>query len=149
MLKGTVIGDPEEYNILDNCFDDILDFRNKVQKNQGQFRESLFDGLKDYEILELIYKSNQLESEYNPAFSHLPVLDSNDLWVKHTFTLAESTDHYKIVVFEEAGKLKFIWKKWEDLNIRLENITSVYVEYRTFYSAIDNFLMFLKDSYKF
>jgi hypothetical protein len=147
MLKGNLIGDPNEWNILGNCFCDLLDLRNKVQKNQGQFRDSIFDGLNDYEIMELIYKSNQLEEEYNPAFSHLPVLKSNELWYNHTFMLAESIDQYKLVVFEEEGKLKFVWHKREDRNIQLENLNTVYVEYDLFYSVIDKFLQFLKDSY--
>jgi Immunity protein 42 len=147
MLKGTIIGNTEEVEMLGTCVADLQRLRDKVQTNEGYFRDPLFDGLDDNEVMELIYRSNQLEEDYDPAFSYLPSVETNDLWYRHTVTLAESTDHYAIVVFEEKGLLKFLWQKWEDRENRLASINSVLVEHKTFYAAINEFLLFAKATY--
>ena len=144
MLKWTIIGESEEFDVLGTCVGDLERLRDKIQKYEGHFRDILFDGLTDDEVMELIYKSNQLESEYNPVFSHLPVMKTNELWYKHTVTLAESTDSYNIVVFEEGGKLKFVWQKWKDRKRGLKNENNVFVEYDDLYAAINEFLLYIK-----
>jgi hypothetical protein len=146
MLKGTIIG-PDEVDMLGTCIGDLQRLRDKVSKNEGNFRDPLFMGLKDDEIMELIYKSNQLEDEYNPAYAYLPALKTNELWYKHQVTIAESTDHYALVVFEENGKLKFLWQKFEDRREGRTTLNSVLVDYSIFYSAINQFFAFVKQTY--
>jgi immunity protein 42 of polymorphic toxin system len=147
ILKGILIGDPEEVDLLGTCVGHLQRLRDKVQKNEGYLSDPPFDGLDDNEVMELIYKSNQLEEDYDPVFSYLPSAETNDLWYRHTVSLAESTDHYAIVVFEEKEKLKFLWQKWEDRENRLETINSVFVEHKIFYAAINEFLLFAKATY--
>lgn len=144
VLDGLIIGDPEEVDLLGTCISDLQKLRLKVSINEGHFRNPLFARLNDNEILELIYKSNQLKEEYDPAFSYLPTFETNELWNNHTVKLAESTDQYAIVVIEENELLKFIWQAWKDRESKIENLNKVYVDHQTFYSAIDDFISFVK-----
>ncbi len=147
MLKGEVIGNPDEVDMLGTCIGDLQRLRNKVLENQGIPTDPLFNGLNDDEIVELIYKSNQLEEEFNPTYTYLPALETNELWYRHQVALAESTDHFALVVLEKNEKLKFLWQKFEDREKGTKNLKSVSVDYGTFYFAIDEFFAFVKQAY--
>lgn len=97
--------------------------------------------------MELIYKSNQLEEEYNPIYAHLPAQTTNNLWLKHTVSMGESTDQHAIVVFEQNGQLKFLWQSWEERRNGLKTLSGVLLRHKIFYSAINQFLIFIKDQF--
>jgi hypothetical protein len=147
MLAGTIIGDPDEVDMLGTCVGGLDRLRNKILRNEGKLNDVLFDGLSDDEIMELVYKSNQLEEEYNPIYAHLPRQTTNNLWLKHTVSIAESTDQYAIIVFEQNGKLKFLWQSWEERRKGLKTLNSVLASHEIFYSAINQFLIFIKEEF--
>jgi hypothetical protein len=147
MLAGTIIGDPDEVDMLGTCVGALDRLRNKIINNEGKLSDVLFNGLSDDEIMELVYKSNQLEEEYNPIYAHLPAQTTNKLWLKHTVSMAESTDQHAIVVFEQNGQLKFLWQSWGEREKGLKTLNSLLVHHKTFYSAINQFLIFIKDQF--
>ena len=147
MLAGKIIGNPDEADMLGTCVADLERLRSKAIQNEGNFGEASFDTLSDDEIMEMVYKSNQLEEEYNPLYHHLPGHKTNELWRKHAVYLAESTDQYAIIVFEQNGKLKFLWQRWEEREKNPKMLNSIFVNHEIFYSAINEFLAFIKEQF--
>ncbi|QLH47741.1 MAG: hypothetical protein HWD58_20305 [Bacteroidota bacterium] len=92
-------------------------------------------------------KSNQLESEFDPMYDYLPVIDN--LWGKHCVRLDETQDAYEIVVIEHNEQLKFIWKGWRAPCPQNEigKLYNLNVEYDNFLSTIEECLTFLITTY--
>lgn len=71
-----------------------------------------FETLTEREMFELVWKSNQLEEEYDPAFAYLPAPDTSQLWRDHVLFLDETIDAYNIVMIFRDGNLTFMWENW-------------------------------------
>ena len=144
MLNGCLIGNIGEADLLGTCAGDLKRMRDKVKSKKVSLENALFASLNETEILEQVYKSNQLKHEFDPAFSHLPELATNELWLTHRIQLAESTDGYDIIVIEQAGKLKFIWRNCRS---KETDVHFTYTDHATLIEAIDSCLKYLKTSY--
>ena len=149
ILGGHFIGSAEESCLLGTWTLFLEDLQNHIKANTGNLSDPLFSGLTEREIFELIFKSNQLDEDFDPAFAHLPAQQTDDLWVKHVVSLDETIDAYLIVLIEAEGKLKFIWKGWRDPCSQNEigKLFSVIVDHDFFASTVDTCLDFLKTTY--
>lgn len=144
VLGNELIGNAEECDLLELCAMHLYDLRELIDEGKGSLTHPLFQTLNDREILELIYKSNQLEEEFNPAFSYLPALEEESLLSRHTFMLAESLDQHYLVLIEQDEKLKFIWSRERNTE---STVRSVECDRRTIVDAISSCLEYLKHSY--
>lgn len=149
ILGGHFIGSKDESCLLGTWSLFIEDLLNHIETNKGNLSNSLFSGLTDREIFELIFKSNQIDKDFDPAFADLPAQPTNELWVKHCVRLDETIDAYLIVVIEVGEKLKFIWKGWRDPCPQEEigKLFSVIVDHESFVSTVNACLNFLKTNY--
>jgi hypothetical protein len=143
-LGGQLIGNQDETDSLGVTSQHLEMLRDRVAGLPGTISHPLFQFLTDIEILELILKSNQLEEEFEPQYYYLPALEAEGLFGKHSFYVGESTNAYFLVVIEQLGLLKFLWKNFR----RKENVThSVYCSREEVVSAINACLKYLKNSF--
>lgn len=149
ILGGHFIGSEDETCLLTTWTLFLEDFLIHIKSNKGNLSNPLFTGLSEREIFELIFKSNQVDENFDPAFAYLPAQPTNDLWARHSVRLDETTDAYLIVVIEAEGKLKFIWKGWRDPcpHDEIGKLFSVYVDHEYFASTVNACLNFLKTKY--
>lgn len=142
ILGEHFIGSKDETCLLGTWTFMLESFQSHVNANKGNMFHPLFKGLTDREVFELIRKSNQLEEEFDPAFSYLPAQPGGELWLKHFLNLDETIDAYYIVVIESEGKMKFIWEASNS-----PELFSVVVNYETFNSTVDSCMDYLKTIY--
>jgi hypothetical protein len=149
VLGGHLIGEIEEPCLLGTWTMFVKDLLNHVEINRGNLSNQLFTGLTDREIFELIYKSNQLEEDFDPAFDYLATQPSEELWSMHHITLDETIDAYRIVLIEDGENLKFIWECWRDPcpSNEIGQLYSVTVGHSLFISTVDSCLSFLRTAY--
>lgn len=107
-INGQLIGDPTESCVALTWLNGLAGFLQRIKNGENKHAE--FVNRSDEEIFELIWKSNQLEEDFDPQFTHLPQLDSS-VWHCH-LSLDETIDAYLITVTEQGDKLKFICKGW-------------------------------------
>lgn len=144
ILNGQYIGDPEETDVLDVSVGHLERLQNQIKGDYGTLIHPLFQSLSDEEIFELILKSNQLETEFDPKFSYLPALEQEGLFGTHHFIVGESTDAYFLVVIEQSEKVKFLWR-----NLRLKEVQThaVACSKEEVISAINGCLNYFKNAF--
>lgn len=113
VLGGQIIGDPEESCYLGSWVHQLKMTQERIKDKTYAITHPAFHNKSDEDLFELIWKSNQLEENYKPAFSHLPVLE-NDVWVNCSLSIDETTDAYLITMTGENDKIKFLWEGWRD-----------------------------------
>ncbi|MGO8056178.1 hypothetical protein, partial [Rhizobium leguminosarum] len=64
-----------------------------------------------------------------------------------TVNLAESTDQYAIIIFEENGMLQIVWEEWKNRESKTQNLNKTSIPHQAFYSAIDEFLLTINSAY--
>jgi hypothetical protein len=144
VLGNQYIGLPDDPDLLGTCGLHLKKLKEIVLGENEQITHSLFDSLSDREILELIWKANQSEEEFDPGFNYLPNLESERLWSKHTFMLGESLDQYYMAVIDQFENIKFIWTEGK----RTESELYVTISNRDFViSTIDDCLTYMKQVY--
>jgi hypothetical protein len=108
-LGGHIIGDKDESSVSGVWIGGLERILNKLQLNFDGFKDKEFTNRPDEELFELVWKSNQLESKFDPRFLHLPQLD-NSIWNYCSVRLDETIDQYLIAMIGLDDKIKFIWK---------------------------------------
>jgi hypothetical protein len=144
ILSGEEIGDPDDTDMVGVSASHLEMLEERILGKYGSLEQELFSSYTDLEILELIFKSNQLEEEFDDKYSYLPVLESEGLWGKHTFYLGESLDAYFMVMVKQDGLLKFIWR-----NCRLDEVAvrSASCAEEQVLKAINSARVFLAEQY--
>lgn len=113
ILGGRVIADKYGQSVAGVWIGGIERIRYKIDSIPNYLEHGDFKDRSDPEIFELVWKSNQLESHFNPVFSDLPQLD-NSVWKNCSVHLDDSTDQYLIAMIGIGDKIKFMWKGLQD-----------------------------------
>ena len=109
VLDGQIIGNPEEECLVGTWISGLERLLDIIDSKFEVLSQAEFMNKSDNEIFELIYKSNQLEQEYDEKYKYLKVLD-NEVWQYCNLTLDETIDAYLITITGFNENVKIIWK---------------------------------------
>ena len=109
VFKGQVIGDPNESSLVGTWVAGLKRISKIIEVNFDKLSNAEFKNKTDYEVFELIYKSNQLEENYKGEYRYLNQLD-NEVWQYCNISIDETTDAFQIVMTADGNNLKFLWK---------------------------------------
>ena len=112
-LGGQIIGTIEESCSAPNWTYKAALLLDRLTNHFDKFSHPEFLNRTDQEIFELVWKSNQLDTEFDPQYAYLPQLDNN-VWVYCGLGLGETIDAYLITITAFDNVIKFIWKGWRD-----------------------------------
>lgn len=113
VLGGQIIGDEDESCFLSTWKGTLEQLKDKFKHDFSSFSHPEFRNKNNEELFELIWKANQLEEDFKPEFSHLPILD-NKVWAACHLSIDETTDAYRITMTNDNGAIKFLWSGWRE-----------------------------------
>lgn len=109
ILGGHIIADKFGDSVAGVWIGGLERMQTMISKSSNYLEHAEFKNRSDEELFELVWKSNQRESDFNPHFKYLPQLD-NSVWSNCSVHLDDSTDQYLIATIGIGDKIKFIWK---------------------------------------
>lgn len=110
-LNRQIIGDIEEPCSVLMWLKSINLLLQRVKNNVLTHKDFL--NKRDDELFELIWKANQFEEEFNPAYSYLPQLN-NSVWNNCHLSIDETTDAYLITTTQIGETIKILWQGWRE-----------------------------------
>ena len=147
ILGNQIIGNPEEVCLVGTWLARLENILRILQTRTDKLFKAEFINKTDREVFELIFKSNQLDEEFDPKYSYLEQLDS-EVWQFCSISIDETTDSYKITMTaDKKNNLKFIWKNLE----KNDKLHSVEVKIEVVEEAIKECLLIVnreRENYK-
>lgn len=113
VLKGQIIGDIKELCYLNSWKNSVQDLKDHIKNNFDLLWHPEFNNRTENEIFELIFKANQLEEDFNPEYSYLPVLDDK-VWSNCHISIDETIDAFLLAMVKHNEKIKFLWQGWRE-----------------------------------
>ena len=78
----------------------------RIQERSDIMENDEYKNRSNEEIFELIWKSNQVEDEFDSTYDYLPMLASS-VWEACHLSIGETTDAWLITLIKEEDDLKF------------------------------------------
>ncbi|OJJ14418.1 hypothetical protein BKI52_42300 [marine bacterium AO1-C] len=114
VLGGQIIGNPEEPCLLSLWLPGVDWLQDNLHDRFDYLYDKEFEGRSDEEIFVMIWKANELESDYDPKYLYLPKLNQV-IWDICTIKIDETIDAWFLAVIKHNDyQLKFLWRKWNE-----------------------------------
>ena len=146
LLDGQLIGDNNETALVGTWMRAMQNILDLLSHDYEKLYHEEFENRTDTEIFELIYKSNQLEEEFDPKFLHLPVL-TNEIWRNCNINIDETIDAYLLTMIGKDDHIKFIWRNWRasHQSHNMDKIYSIMLKREQVVQTIHECLEFVKN----